>query len=229
MKNNFRTFMLMAALTVLFVWAGGALGGRQGAFLAFLAAAGMNFFSYWFSDRAVLKRYRAAEVGPGDNSRLYRIVESLVREARMPMPRVLVIPQASPNAFATGRNPRHAAVAATQGILDILDDDELAGVMAHELTHVRNRDTLTSTVAATLAGAVAMMAQFARLGATGSRDRQNPLAALMVIIGAPLAAMSIRALISRVSPTAALLAVPESEPPEICACTSQVPPSSSVD
>jgi len=128
----------MAILTVLFVIVGGAVGGSQGAFFAFLVAAAMNFFSYWFSDTMILKRYAASQVGPGDQSRLYGIVAELAQKAGLPMPKVFVIPEQSPNAFATGRNPEHAAVAATEGILDILDDDELSAVMAHELAHVKH-------------------------------------------------------------------------------------------
>lgn len=199
MSNNVRTFLLMTALTVIFVWVGGQIGGRQGALLAFLAAAAMNFFGYWFSDKLVLSHYRATQVGPEDNSRLYRIVASLVQKANLPMPKVYVIPEQTPNAFATGRNPSHAAVAATEGILNILNDDELAGVMAHELAHVRHRDILTGTIAATFAGALAMLGQFARFGAV-ARDpnrRQNPLGSLLILIGAPLAGMIIRSMISR--------------------------------
>ena len=195
--NRTRTFMLMVGLTVLFVLVGGAVGGRQGAIWAFIIAAGMNFYSYWFSDKLVLKHYRAQEVGPNDGGRLYKTVAELTQRAGLPMPKVYVIPQKAPNAFATGRNPHHAAVAATEGILDILDDDELAGVMAHELAHVKNRDILTGSIAATFAGAIAMLGQFARFGAAGSRRRSNPLALLLVIVGAPLAAMAIRMAISR--------------------------------
>ena len=151
MSNNIRTFLLMTGLTVLFVVLGGEVGGRQGAILAFLAAAAMNFFAYWFSDKMVLKQYRAQQAEPG--SRLYNIVEPLAQKANLPMPKVYIIPEQTPNAFATGRNPQHAAVAATEGILNVLDDDELAGVMAHELAHVKHRDILTGTIAATLAGA----------------------------------------------------------------------------
>jgi heat shock protein HtpX len=188
--------MLMVGLTILLVLVGGALGGRQGAVWAFIIAAGMNFFTYWFSDKMVLRKYRAAEVGPNDGGRLYAIVAELTQRAGLPMPKVFLIPERTPNAFATGRNPQHAAVAATQGILEILDDDELTGVMAHELAHVRNRDILTGTIAATLAGAVAMMGQFARFG-VGGRHRNNPLGMLLIIVGAPLAAMAIRMAISR--------------------------------
>jgi heat shock protein HtpX len=197
MSNNVRTFFLMTVLTVLFVWIGGQVGGRQGAVLAFIAAAAMNFFAYWFSDKMVLKQYRAQEAEPG--SRLHRIVESLIQRANLTMPKVYIIPEQTPNAFATGRNPKHAAVAATEGILNILNDDELSGVMAHELTHVKNRDILTGTIAATLAGALAMLGQFAQFGAV-ARDpnrRQNPLGMIFILVGAPLAGMIIRSMISR--------------------------------
>jgi heat shock protein HtpX len=189
--------MLMVGLTVLLVVVGGAIGGRQGAILAFMIAAALNFYSYWFSDKLVLRHYRAQEVGPNDGGRLFQTVAELSQRAGLPMPKVYLIPQKAPNAFATGRNPQHAAVAATAGILEILDDDELAGVMAHELSHVKNRDILTGTIAATFAGAIAMLGQFARFGAAGSRQRSNPLALLLIIIGAPLAAMAIRMAISR--------------------------------
>lgn len=195
--NRSRTFLLMVALTVLFVFVGGFIGGRQGALVAFLLAAGMNFFSYWFSDRLVLNRYRAREVGPGDSSRLYPIISSLARSAGMPMPRVFLIPERNPNAFATGRDPRHAAVAATEGIMEILDDNELSGVMAHELAHVRNRDILTSTIAATFAGAIATLGQIAGFGLRGDRRRTNPLGLLLVVVAAPLGAMLLRMAISR--------------------------------
>jgi len=203
MTNNIRTVFFMSLLTVLFVWIGGALAGRQGALIAFIAAAAMNFYGYWFSDKLVLKRYKASEVGPDDNSRLYRIVSSLVANANLPMPKVYVVPENTPNAFATGRDPKHAAVAATEGIIKMLDDNELAGVMAHELTHVKNRDILTSTIAATFAGAIAMMAQFARYSGGSSRSRQNPVMLIFIIIGAPLAAILIKMLVSRIREYAA--------------------------
>jgi heat shock protein HtpX len=190
-----KTFLLMTGLTVLFVWLGGQLGGKQGAVAAFVIAAGMNFYSYWFSDKMVLKRYRAQELHAEDGSGLYRMVAELADRAELPMPKVYIIPEQTPNAFATGRNPQHAAVAATQGILKILNKDELAGVMAHELAHVKHRDILTSTIAATFAGAITMLSQFARFGA-GNR-RQNPIAGVLLLIGAPLAAMIIRFAISR--------------------------------
>jgi heat shock protein HtpX len=201
MKNNFKTFFLMTVLTVVFVFVGGLLGGKEGAIIAFIVAAGTNFFAYWFSAKMVLKRYRAQEVTSPQN-RLYRVVQELIPKSGLPMPKVYVIPQESPNAFATGRNPKHAAVAATQGILNILNDDELAGVMAHELTHVKNRDMLTGTIAATLAGAITMLSQFAMISARGSR-RSNPLLMIPVLILAPLVAMFVRMTISRVREFAA--------------------------
>jgi heat shock protein HtpX len=195
--NRSRTFALMVALTLLFVLAGGFIGGRQGVVVAFILAAGMNFFSYWFSDKLVLKRYRAQEIGPGDGSRLYSIVAALSQSARLPMPRVFLIPERTPNAFATGRNPQHAAVAATQGILEVLSDDELAGVMAHELTHVRNRDILTSSIAATFAGAIATLGQIARFGVGTRERRSNPIGLLLIVVAAPLGAMLLQMAISR--------------------------------
>lgn len=203
MKSRARTLFMMASLMVLFVWIGGILGGKQGAILAFVVAGVMNFGGYWFSDKLVLKRYRAQEVGSEDSSGLYRIVSDLAQNAQLPMPKVFVIPEQTPNAFATGRNPNHAAVAATQGLLQLLNEDEVAGVMAHELTHVKNKDTLTSTIAATFAGAIAMLSQIARYQPRDSRQRQNPLAMIFILIGAPLAAVLIRMLISRIREYAA--------------------------
>ena len=198
MQNNFRTFFLMTLLTVFFVWIGGQIGGQQGLIIAFILAAVMNLGAYWFSDKMVLRQYRASEVGPGNNSRLFEIVEKLVDNANMPMPKVYVVPNNSPNAFATGRNPNHAAVCATEGIMQILDDDELEGVMAHELTHVKNRDILTSTIAATFAGAITMISRMGMYGGSrSSSSRSNPLLSILMLIGAPLAAIAIRMLISR--------------------------------
>lgn len=197
MENNVRTFMLMAILTVLFVLVGGQVAGKSGMVVAFLVAGAMNFFAYWFSDKLVLRQYQAQLAEPG--SRLYRIVAEQAQKANLPMPKVYIIPEQSPNAFATGRNPQHAAVAATAGILNLLNDDELAGVMAHELAHVKHRDILTGTIAATMAGALAMLGQMARYGSM-SRDpnrRQNPFGLMLIAIGVPIAAMIIRAMISR--------------------------------
>lgn len=201
--NRTRTFLLMTLLTVLFIVIGGTIGGRQGAVIAFIAAAGINFFSYWFSDKLILKHYAASQVSGEENSRLYAIVSDLSQRAGLPMPKVFVIPQRNPNAFATGRNPSHAAVAATEGILELLDDDELSAVMAHELAHVKHRDILTGTIAATLAGAVALLAQFARFGVMSRGQRRNPLGIILILFVAPLGAMLIRMAVSRVREYAA--------------------------
>ena len=198
MSNLVRTFVLMAVLTFLFVWIGGAVGGREGAVVAFLAAAVMNFFAYFFSDKLVLARYRARPATPESEPRLYGIVAELARKANLPMPKVYVVPDRTPNAFATGRSPRHAAVAATEGILELLDDRELSGVMAHELSHVKHRDILTGTIASTMAGAVAMIGRFAMYSGQGQRSRGNPIMLLLAAIGAPIAATIIRMTISRV-------------------------------
>ncbi len=202
MNNAMKTALLLGAMSALLLAIGELLGGAGGLVVAFVIAVVMNFASYWFSDKIVLSMYGAQEVGP--DHRLYQIVAELARKANLPQPRVYIIPTESPNAFATGRNPRHAAVAATEGILRMLDDRELEGVLAHELSHVRHRDILTSSVAATIAAAIMMvarMAQFAALfgGMGGRDDRQgsNPLALLVMIIVAPLAAMLIQAAISR--------------------------------
>jgi heat shock protein HtpX len=201
--NTIRTAFLMIALTSLLMLIGSVLGGRDGAIIALIFAGGMNFFTYWLSDRVVLAMYRAREVGP--DHRLYRIVGRLAARAGMPMPRVYVIPTNSPNAFATGRNPRHAAVAATEGILHMLDDSELEAVLAHELSHVRHRDILIATIAATIAGAIMMLANWARwaaiFGGFGGDDEDrgggNMLVWLFMMIVAPIAAMLIQLAISR--------------------------------
>jgi heat shock protein HtpX len=201
MANTVKTALLLGALTGVFLVLGDALGGAQGLLLGFILAAVMNFGSYWFSDKIVLRLYAAQEVGP--DHRLHRVVSRLAVRAQLPMPRVYVIPQPSPNAFATGRNPQHAAVAATDGILRMLDDDELEGVLGHELAHVKHRDILISSVAATIAAAIMVISRFAMFwGATGrSDDREgganNPLVLLATIILAPVAAMLIQAAISR--------------------------------
>jgi len=202
MGNILKTTVLLAALSGLLLVIGESLGGQQGLVLAFILAAVMNFSSYWFSDRVVLRMYRAQEVGP--DHRLHRVVSDLARRANLPQPRVYVIPNRSPNAFATGRNPRHAALAATEGILQLLDDRELEGVIAHELGHVRHRDILTSSVAATIAAAVIMLARMAEFAAifggfAGRDDRsgRNGFGMLASIVVAPLAAMLIQAAISR--------------------------------
>jgi heat shock protein HtpX len=197
MSNTVKTAFLLGVMSALFLVIGETLGGAQGLVLGFLFAAGTNFASYWFSDKIVLGMYGAQEVGP--DHRLSRIVAGLATRAGLPMPRCYVIPQPSPNAFATGRNPSHAAVAATEGILQVLDDRELEGVLAHELAHVKHRDILTSSVAATLAAAVMMTARFAMFFGGGRDDREgsNPIALLATIILAPIAALLIQSAISR--------------------------------
>jgi heat shock protein HtpX len=195
MANRFKTFFLMTVLTVIFVLVGWFFAGKEGAVIAFVIAALTNFISYWFSSKMILKSYRAQEVTSPD-SRLYRIVQNLIPKAGLPMPRVFVVPQSSPNAFATGRNPKNAVVAATQGITNLLNDEELSAVMAHELTHVKKRDMLTGTIAATLAGAITMLSQIAMFG-SGSSRRRNPLLLLPVLILAPIIAIFVRMAISR--------------------------------
>ena len=201
--NTLKTTFLMALLTVLLVTAGGALGGQGGMVTAFLFALVMNGVSYWFSDKIVLRMYGAREIDAQDAPKLYRILQDLTLRAHMPMPRVYVIPQEAPNAFATGRDEKHAAVAVTKGILDILSESELRGVLAHELSHVKNRDILIGTIAATMAGAISMLANIAQwrliFGGRTHNDREggNPIAALAMIILAPLAAMLVQLAISR--------------------------------
>jgi heat shock protein HtpX len=198
MSNLFKTTLLLGVLSGLFLFVGDALGGAQGMALGFLFAVVTNFGSYWFSDKIVLKMYGAQEVGP--EHRLHRIVSRLAARANLPQPRCYIIPQASPNAFATGRNPSHAAVAATAGILEILTDEELEGVLAHELAHVKHRDILTSSIAATLGAAIMMIARFAMFfGGGRSSDRYggNPIALLATMILAPVAALLIQSAISR--------------------------------
>jgi heat shock protein HtpX len=198
MHNGLKTALLLGVLSALLLVIGEMLGGAQGMVIGFFFAVATNFASYWFSDKIVLRMYSAKEVGPGH--RLFDSVARLAQRAGLPQPRCYVIPQASPNAFATGRNPEHAAVAATEGILQILDNDELEGVLAHELAHVKHRDILISSVAATLAAAIMMISRFAMFWG-GSRDdnRQgsNPIAMIATIILAPLAAGLIQAAISR--------------------------------
>jgi len=204
MLNRLKTTLLLSLLTVLMVLMGGALGGRAGMMFAFAMAAGMNFFSYWYSDKIVLRMYGAREVGPNDAPAFYAMVERLAMQAGLPMPRVYIIPSQSPNAFATGRNPRHAAVAATEGILRLLTTEELEGVMAHELAHVQNRDILVSTIAATFAGAISMLGSMlqwgALLGAGRGDDEEGAggmIGSLVMAMVAPLAAMLIQMAVSR--------------------------------
>ena len=201
MPNGLKTALLLGALSGMLLMIGELAGGQQGLILAFAFAAVMNLGSYWFSDKIVLRMYRAAEVGPGHA--LYQMTQRLAIQAGLPMPKVYVIPDSSPNAFATGRNPQHAAVAATEGIMQVLAPHELEGVIAHELAHVKHRDILISSVAATIAAAVMMMARMAMYAGMfgGSRDdrdgNSNPIAMLAMMIFAPMAAMMIQMAISR--------------------------------
>ena len=203
--NYIKTGLLLIVLTMLFVWIGGYFGGQIGATYAFLFALIMNVGAYWFSDKIVLKMYAAKEVDPKEVPELYNIVKELVASARLPMPKLYIAPQNSPNAFATGRNPRHAAVCVTQGILNLLNREELKGVIAHELSHIKNRDTLIMTITATIAGAITMLASWARWAAIfggfgsrgGSRRDSNIFGYLFMLIVAPIAAMLIQLAISR--------------------------------
>jgi len=199
--NQAKTFFFMALLTVLFIWMGNLIGGRQGAVIALIIAAVMNFFSYWYSDKLVLSMYKAKPVTEVEAPDLYHLVRQLAQRAELPMPKVYVIPNESPNAFATGRNPAHAAVAVTSGILNLLSPEELSGVIGHELTHVIHRDILIGTVAATFAGAISLLATMARFGALfGGGDDEggnNFLVVIVVSIVASLAALLIQMAISR--------------------------------
>jgi len=194
--NQFKTVLLMGLLTGLFVLAGNAVGGRQGMIIALGLAAAMNLLSYWYSDKIVLMMYRAQPADQASAPTLYRIVARLAQRANLPMPKLYVIPDESPNAFATGRDPQHAAVAVTAGLMRLLDEQELEGVVAHELSHVGNRDILIAAIAATLAGALMVLARMAMF-VGGGRDRGGGLGALLMLILAPIAAMLIQMAISR--------------------------------
>lgn len=197
--NWFRTGMLMAAIMALFGVVGGMLGGGQGMLFALLIGAGTNLWAYWFSDRMVLRMYNAQEVDAASAPQVYGLVQELAKNAGLPMPKVYVIDEPQPNAFATGRNPDHAAVAVTTGILQLLSTRELRGVLAHELTHVKNRDILTSTITASIAGAISSLGWF--MSGFGRRDGEgggiNPIASIVVLILAPIAAMLLQMAISR--------------------------------
>ncbi len=203
--NTFKTALLLTVLTLCLMFVGEHYGGRNGMILAFVFAAGMNFFSYFYSDKLALAMYRAQPASREELPRVYQVVERMTQRIGLPMPKIYVIPSDSPNAFATGRNPKHASVAVTQGILNLLNDDELEGVLAHELGHVRNRDILTSSIAATLAGAITMLARmgyWASLfggygGDSRDRDRGGGLGGLFMLILAPIAATLIQLAISR--------------------------------
>ena len=205
--NQFRTFLLMLVLTGLFILVGTAIGGKSGAIYAFIFAALMNFFAYWFSDKIVLRMYRAQEVSQSEAPELYGVVAELTSKASLPMPKVYIIENDTPNAFATGRNPEHAAVAVTKGILKMLSKEELMGVIGHELSHIRHRDILISSIAATIAGAISMLASMARWGAIfgGGRSDEgeggggggNFLFVLLFTMVGSIAAMLIQMAISR--------------------------------
>jgi heat shock protein HtpX len=200
--NYVKTAMLLAVLTAIFVALGALIGGKSGMVIAFLIAMAMNAFSYWNSDKVVLRMYNAHEVDRASAPELYGVVEELVRNAGLPMPRVYIMDSPQPNAFATGRNPEHAAVCASTGLLQTLSREELAGVMAHELTHIKNHDTLTMTIAATIGGAISMLAQYMQFGMLfgGNRDGRGGvgiIGAIIAIFIAPLAAMLVQMAISR--------------------------------
>jgi heat shock protein HtpX len=204
MGNQIRTTILLAVMTALIIWVGQLLGGRQGMIIALIFAAGMNFFSYWYSDKLVLRMYRASEVTPGQAPEFYETVQRLTQRAGLPMPKLYVIPQQTPNAFATGRNPEHAVVAVTEGLLKLMNHEEVTGVLAHELAHVKNRDILIGSIAATMAGAIMILATMARWSAIfgGGRSHDDEggggvvgLIAMSII--APMAAMIIQMAISR--------------------------------
>lgn len=198
--EQIKTFLLLGTLSVLLVFIGGYLGGQAGMVIALLMAGGMNFYAYYFSDTMILKHYNAQEVDPREAPMLYRVVERLVERADLPMPKVYIIHDHIPNAFATGRNPSHAAVAITTGLLELLNEDEIEGVMAHELSHVAHRDILVATIAATIAGAVAFIANMLQFGAMFSqRDNRNgnPILMLVMAILLPIAATVIQMTISR--------------------------------
>jgi len=193
--EKFKTYFLMTGLTLLFIWFGGLIGGKTGMILAFLIAAGMNFYAYYYSDKQVLAHYDAVPVDEQSAPGLYRIVRRLTQRAGLPMPKLYIIPDPVPNAFATGRDYEHAAVAVTEGLLDLLDEEEIEGVIAHELSHIKHYDMLIGTVAATIAGAISMLANFGMFFG-GDRDR-NPIVTIALMIIMPLAATVIQMTISR--------------------------------
>jgi heat shock protein HtpX len=199
--NTLKTTTLMVGLTLLLVWGGAYLGGQSGMTMALIFALSMNAFTYWFSDRIVLKMYRAQEASEAETPELFSMVRRLTQRAGLPMPKIYIISQPQPNAFATGRNPEHAAVAVTTGIMRILSFEELEGVLGHELAHIRNRDILIGTIAATIAGAISYLAYIAQwamiLGGRDDDEGGNPLVAIVMMIVAPLAAMLIQMAISR--------------------------------
>lgn len=200
--NGLKVTIMMLALMLLFMYVGYLVGGQNGMILAFVLACGMNLFTYWYSDRLILRMYRARQISEADHPRLYRIVNKVATHAVMPPPRVFIVPSKAPNAFATGRNAEHAAVAVTEGMLEILNDDELEGVIGHEIAHIQNKDMLIGTIAATFAGAIGILASIARWGAIfggygRDSNRGGGIGLLVAAIVAPLAAMIIQMAISR--------------------------------
>jgi len=204
MGNNFKTAILLAVMTAFIVWVGQMMGGTNGMLIALILAAGMNFFSYWFSDKIVLRMYKAREATPDEAPQVYETVNKLAVSAGLPMPKIYIIPEESPNAFATGRNPEHAVVAVTEGLLKLMNREEVEGVLAHELAHIKNRDILIGSIAATLAGAIMVLANMARWAAIFGgprRDNENGgggiIGLVVMSIMAPIAAMLIQMAISR--------------------------------
>ena len=195
--EQFKTYALMTGLTLLFIWFGGMIAGQTGMIIAFLAAAGMNFYAYYYSDTQVLKHYHAIPVDHNSATGLYEIVERLTQRANLPMPALYIIPEAQPNAFATGRDYEHAAVAVTEGLLNLMTEEEVEAVIAHELSHIKHYDMLIGTVTATIAGAIAMLAQFGMFFGGGDRDRPNLLVTLALMFIMPLAATVIQMTVSR--------------------------------
>ncbi len=196
--EQLKTYALMIGMTLLFIWFGGMIAGKGGMIIAFIAAAGMNFYAYYYSDQAVLSHYQAIPVDPAHASGLYEIVERLTRRAGLPMPQLYIIPEQQPNAFATGRDYEHAAVAVTEGLLQLLDEKEIEGVIAHELSHIKHYDILIGTVAATLAGAIAMLANFGMFfGGGDDRDRPNPIVMMLLMFVMPMVATIIQMSVSR--------------------------------
>ena len=194
--EQFKTYFLMTALTLIFIWFGGMIGGQTGMILAFLGALGMNFYAYFYSHEQVLSHYHAIPVDRNSASGLYEIVDRLVRKANLPMPQLYIIPEEQPNAFATGRDHEHAVVAVTEGLLELLSEEEIEAVIAHELSHIKHYDMLVGTISATLAGAIAMLANFGMFFG-GDRDRPNPIVTMVLMFLMPMAATMIQMTVSR--------------------------------
>lgn len=197
MVEKFKTYFLMTALTLFFIFVGNLIAGKTGMIIAFIAAVGMNFYAYYYSDKHILSHYHAIPVTPQEAPELYSIVRNLARKANLPMPKVYIIPDPVPNAFATGRDYEHAAVAVTEGILELLTPEELEGVLAHELSHIKHYDMLIGTIAATIAGAISLLSNFGFIFGSSDRENRNPIIDMILMIVAPLAATIIQMAISR--------------------------------